>query len=197
VIASIVWFLAQAEGEAEPVNDAKDLYPHWQELLVGALAFAVLFFFVWKWVLPRVNALLDERRDKIQGDLERAEQTRTQADQELADYRQQLANARQESNAIIEEARKTADQLRAEIQARAEREAAATVAKAQEEGAFRTDVTPRFAALLLACWILTAKLERSMRGIWKFSTVAYVGDDEVTSAEMMVAPETNKTAAKA
>ena len=45
--------------------------------------------------------------------------------------------------------------------------------------------------------ILTAKLERSFKGIWKFSTVAYVGEDEVTSAEMMVAPETNKTAAKA
>jgi len=45
--------------------------------------------------------------------------------------------------------------------------------------------------------ILTAKLERQMRGIWKFSTVAYVGDDEVTSALMMVAPETNKTAKKA
>jgi 3-hydroxyacyl-[acyl-carrier-protein] dehydratase len=41
--------------------------------------------------------------------------------------------------------------------------------------------------------VLTAKLERQMRGIWKFSTVAYVGDDEVTSAVMMVAPETNKT----
>ena len=45
--------------------------------------------------------------------------------------------------------------------------------------------------------ILTAKLERQMRGIWKFSTVAYVGEDEVTSAEMMVAPETNKTSPKA
>lgn len=45
--------------------------------------------------------------------------------------------------------------------------------------------------------ILTSKLERQMRGIWKFSTVAYVGDDEVTSAEMMVAPETNKTSPKA
>src|SRR6186713_2941181 len=45
--------------------------------------------------------------------------------------------------------------------------------------------------------ILTAKLERSIRGIWKFTTVAYVGDVEVTSAEMMVAPETNKTSAKA
>ena len=45
--------------------------------------------------------------------------------------------------------------------------------------------------------ILTAKLERSIRGIWKFNTVAYVGENEVTSAEMMVAPETNKTSAKA
>jgi F-type H+-transporting ATPase subunit b len=133
VVASIIWFLAQAEGEAEPVNDPKDLYPHWEELLVGALAFAVLFFFVWKWVLPRVSALLEERRAKIQGDLERAEQTRTQAERELAEYREQLAKARQESSGIIEEARKTAEQLRAEIQARAEREAAATVAKAQEE----------------------------------------------------------------
>lgn len=44
--------------------------------------------------------------------------------------------------------------------------------------------------------ILTAKLERQMRGIWKFSTAAYVGADEVTSASMMVAPETNKTATK-
>jgi 3-hydroxyacyl-[acyl-carrier-protein] dehydratase len=45
--------------------------------------------------------------------------------------------------------------------------------------------------------ILTAKLERQMRGIWKFSTAAFVGDDEVTSAVMMVAPEVNKTSAKA
>ena len=45
--------------------------------------------------------------------------------------------------------------------------------------------------------ILTARLERQMRGIWKFSTIAYVGNDEVTSALMMVAPETNKTSPKA
>ena len=40
--------------------------------------------------------------------------------------------------------------------------------------------------------ILTATLERSFKGIWKFNTIAYVGDTEVTSAEMMVAPETSK-----
>jgi 3-hydroxyacyl-[acyl-carrier-protein] dehydratase len=42
--------------------------------------------------------------------------------------------------------------------------------------------------------ILTAKLERSFKGIWKFSTVALVDDGEVASAEMMVAPETGKQA---
>ena len=99
MLATIFWSLAQAEPE--PANDVKDLYPHWEELLVGALAFAVLFFFIWKWVLPRISKLLEERRDKIQGDLERAEQTRTQAERELAEYREQLAKARQESNGII------------------------------------------------------------------------------------------------
>jgi len=36
---------------------------------------------------------------------------------------------------------------------------------------------------------LKATLERAMRGIWKFSTVAEVGGEEVASATMMVAPE--------
>jgi 3-hydroxyacyl-[acyl-carrier-protein] dehydratase len=37
--------------------------------------------------------------------------------------------------------------------------------------------------------LLTARLQRSLRGIWRFSTVALVGDSEVAHAEMMVAPE--------
>ena len=36
--------------------------------------------------------------------------------------------------------------------------------------------------------ILKATLERAMRGIWKFSTIAEVGGEEVASATMMVAP---------
>jgi 3-hydroxyacyl-[acyl-carrier-protein] dehydratase len=37
--------------------------------------------------------------------------------------------------------------------------------------------------------ILTAKVERNMKGIWKLSTVAYVGDEEAVSAEMMLFPD--------
>ncbi len=37
--------------------------------------------------------------------------------------------------------------------------------------------------------VLKATLERAIRGIWKFSTVAEVAGEEVASATMMVAPE--------
>jgi len=118
---------------AENVNDKADLYPHWQELIVGALAFAVLFFFTWKWVLPRVNILLEERRQKIQGELENAERSKREADQTLAQYREQLATARDDANQIIEEARKTADQLRRDLMGKAEQESQQILLRAQEE----------------------------------------------------------------
>jgi F-type H+-transporting ATPase subunit b len=118
---------------AENLNDKADLYPHWQELIVGAIAFAVLFFFTWKWVLPRVNAMLEERRQQIQGQLERAEESKREADQLLAQYREQLAKAREDANQIIEESRKTADQLRRDLMAKAEQESQQVLVRAQEE----------------------------------------------------------------
>ena len=117
----------------ESVSDKKDLYPQASELIVGAIAFGILFFFMWKWVIPRVNTLLEERRAQIQGQLESAEQTRRQAEGELAEYRKQLASARDEANRIIEEARETAEQFRRDIQAKAEEESRNIVARAQDE----------------------------------------------------------------
>jgi F-type H+-transporting ATPase subunit b len=117
----------------ESISDKKDLYPHASELIVGAIAFGILFYFMWKWVIPRLNTLLEERRAQIQGQLETAEQTRLQADRELAEYRSQLASARDDANRIIEEARETAEQFRRDIQAKAEEESRIIVARAQEE----------------------------------------------------------------
>ena len=133
MVATILAIVAATEDAVEETNEASDLYPHWEELLIGALAFGILYFFMRKWVFPRIGTLLDERREKIQGELEQAEATRSEADTLLADYRSQLADARDEANRIIEEARSTADQVRADLQAKAEQEAQATVARAQEE----------------------------------------------------------------
>ena len=40
--------------------------------------------------------------------------------------------------------------------------------------------------------ILTAQLQRTLKGIWRYSTAAFVGDQEVAHAEMMVAPEASR-----
>jgi F-type H+-transporting ATPase subunit b len=126
-------FIALLAQAAEETSDKKDLYPKLSELIVAALAFAILFAFMSRWVFPRVNQILEQRREKIQGDLEKAEQSRTEADQMLADYRQQLAGAREESNRILEEARQRAEDMRRDLMAKAEQERQAAVARTQEE----------------------------------------------------------------
>jgi F-type H+-transporting ATPase subunit b len=133
MLALIASVLTQAEEHTEEVSDAKDLYPAVGELVVGLLAFLVLFFFTWKWVIPQFKKVLEERREKIQGEMERAETTRNEADELLEEYRKQLAGARDDANKIIGEARATAEQLRRDLQSRAEEESQAIVARAQEE----------------------------------------------------------------
>ena len=133
MLALIGSILAQAEEHGEEVSEAKDLYPAVGELIIGLAAFAVLFFFTWKWVLPRARQVLDDRRAAIQGEMEKAEAERGEASKLQEEYRQQLAGAREEANRIIEEARATAEQLRRDIQAKAEEESQATVARAQDE----------------------------------------------------------------
>jgi F-type H+-transporting ATPase subunit b len=115
------------------VSEKKDLYPHASELIFGAVSFAIIYVFMAKFVIPRMNTLLEERRQKIQGEMERAEATRVEADSVLSDYRAQLASAGDEGNRIIEEARRTADQLRVDLQGKAEQDSRAIVARAQEE----------------------------------------------------------------
>src|SRR5439155_7974045 len=115
-------------------ESGKDLlYPKLSELIMGAVAFFILFAFMYKWVIPRLNQLLEERRQKIQGNLEEAERTKTAADQLLADYRQQLAGAREDANRIIEEARRTAEAMRKDLVTKAEQEYQGIVGRAQEE----------------------------------------------------------------
>jgi len=109
------------------------ILPDAAELIFGGFAFVVVFWALTKFAFPALNTMLDARTAKIQGDLERAETAKSEADAVLADYRTQLAGAREESNRIIEDSRKTADQLRRDLSAKAEEEASATVARAQEE----------------------------------------------------------------
>jgi F-type H+-transporting ATPase subunit b len=130
----VIHLLVLAQETADHAEEAPNpILPETVELIVGGIVFLIVFAVIAKFAFPQLNKMLTTRTEKIQGDLEKADETRRTAEQELAEYRQQLAGAREEANRIIEEARKTADGLRRDLQAKAEEEAQATVARAQEE----------------------------------------------------------------
>ncbi|HEY7469540.1 MAG TPA: F0F1 ATP synthase subunit B [Acidimicrobiia bacterium] len=124
--------LATEEGD-EASGGLALVLPHPEELIAGILAFAIVFFFVWRWALPTINKTLEARQQAITGQLSEAEEAKREAESLLADYRAQLAEAKAEGNRIIEEARVAAEQLKADVAARAEEEAAQILSKAREE----------------------------------------------------------------
>lgn len=125
--------LAQAAEEAAEEGGLALLLPELPELIGGILAFAIVFFFMWKWALPAINRTLEARQKAISGQLEEADKAKAEAESLLEDYRQQLAEARQEANRIVDEARRTAESMRDEIVQRAEGEAQEIVRRAREE----------------------------------------------------------------
>jgi F-type H+-transporting ATPase subunit b len=123
--------------EGKKIDDCQEapnpILPAGNEIVWGALAFAVLFLALLKWGLPAVRKSMAAREERIKGDLERAEQARLESEAELAKYRQQLAEAKSEATRILEEARQSADEVRRQVRAQADQEATEIRARAQED----------------------------------------------------------------
>ena len=85
------------------------LTPSTNELVWGSLSFIVLFVLLAKVAYPGIKKMMDERAEKIRSNLDEAEQTQQQAQSILAEYKSQLADAKNEAARIIEEARQAAD----------------------------------------------------------------------------------------
>lgn len=133
--------LAAEEG-AEESGGLDLLLPATEELIAGVIAFAIVFFFVWKWAVPALKTTLDARAQAVKDELAAAEAAKAEAESLLADYKEQMANARAEAARIVDEARASAESVKADIVARAEAEAEQIKARAHDEiGAERTRVT--------------------------------------------------------
>jgi F-type H+-transporting ATPase subunit b len=75
------------------------------------VTFAVLYGLM-RWVaVPRVGRVIDARREKLDGDLNRASRLKEEAESVLAEYQKTLAQARTDAQATL---RETADKLAAE-----------------------------------------------------------------------------------
>ncbi|WP_343560241.1 F0F1 ATP synthase subunit B family protein [Kiloniella sp. b19] len=81
------------------------------------VTFGVLYFLMARVALPRLTAILEERENKISGDLEKAERLKQEAEEVLADYQKAIAEARSSASSLLKEASDDIAALSAERQA--------------------------------------------------------------------------------
>lgn len=138
-IATVTSVAASGGSTDEPI-----LLPASYDIIWGGLSFLIVFILFWKFVLPRMREALEERAEKIEGGIAKAEQMQVEAQASLEQYQQQLAQARDEAASIrekaqaekahiIEEARREAADAAAQVTANAQAQIAAERAKAAAE----------------------------------------------------------------
>ncbi|MEU2395186.1 F0F1 ATP synthase subunit B [Streptomyces sp. NPDC007369] len=103
----------------EPQNP---LLPPYPELIVGLVAFLIVFGVLAKKLLPNINKVLEERREAIEGGIEKAEAAQTEAQSVLEQYKAQLAEARHEAARLRQEALEQGTALKEELRAEGQRQ---------------------------------------------------------------------------
>jgi len=111
-------------------EEASPLVPHTAELVVGFIAFTLLFLVLRKAVVPKFEKAFSDRTNAIQGGIERAEKAQLDAQRALAQYNEQLSSAREEAQTLREEARVQGAAIVEELRAKAQEEAARITAAA-------------------------------------------------------------------
>ncbi len=91
-------------------------------LIAQFVNFGILLFILWKFVLPPVQRMLDERRQRIQESLEAADRMRAQAIDAERQVQAQLEEARQQSRQLVAEAQAVAKRIEEEARARGQAE---------------------------------------------------------------------------
>jgi len=123
--------LASVKAEGWP--EALPLLPHPAELIVGLIAFAILYWIYATKVVPKMEAMYEERAAAIEGGMQQAEEAQAEAKAALEKYNAQLAGARTEANEIRESAREQGASIVAEMRGQAQAEAARITESAKRQ----------------------------------------------------------------
>src|SRR5260370_6947184 len=103
------------------------------ELIIGTIAFLVVFAVLYRVLFPRIQQTLKERTEAIEGGLEKATETQKEAEETLEQYRAQLAEARHEASRLRQDAQEQGAQILADLRAQGEAERQRLVAAPQDQ----------------------------------------------------------------
>lgn len=131
VSATAVASTCPAYAFAEESGGINAILPKMNEFIPMLVAFIILWVILAKFGWPVFDRMLEKRASTIREDLKSAEAARQESEKLLAEYKQQLADAKAEASSIVAEAKKTGEAVKADIQKKAQDEAAGMIEKAQ------------------------------------------------------------------
>lgn len=118
---------------AAEVEEYNAILPVWEEMVFALVMFLALALFVWKAIWPKLEQVVTERQDAIEGGMKRAEEAEAAAAAAKQQYEQQLGEARAEAAQIRENAKEQGAQIKAELREQAVAEAARVTETAQKQ----------------------------------------------------------------
>ena len=101
------------------------------EFIPMLIAFIILWIILAKFGWPMFAGMLEKRENTIREALKKSEEAQIESERVLAEYQQQLADAKTQSAQIIADARAVGEAVKADITAQAQTEAADMIAKAK------------------------------------------------------------------
>jgi len=109
------------------------LLPHTYDIVWSLVIVVIVGLVFYKYVLPKFQAVLDERTAKIEGGIAKAEKAQEEAAEALKEYHQQLAEARADAAKTREEARAEGTAIIAELRSKGQEEATRIVETAHRQ----------------------------------------------------------------
>ena len=149
LMASLFWGLASVRFALGAVDEHADSgglpqldFTTWPtQIFWLVVSFALAYILMWRVALPRIGSVLEERHNRIQGDLKRAKAASENAEQARQAFEVMLAESREKASAVMREATesirnkmerkiKTSNASTAEKMAEAEKDIAEAKARA-------------------------------------------------------------------
>ncbi len=108
--ADLLIFLAEADPYPDPLTIELSMFVY------TVIAFLVLLFILTKFAWKPIAKLLDERADKIEGQIEEARRIKNLAEQRVKEYEEKIAVVHKEIEELKDAARKQGEELKQQLE---------------------------------------------------------------------------------
>lgn len=125
LVCALPSFAFAAEGGIEKI------LPDMNEFIPMLVAFIIIVVVLAKFGWPMFEGIMVRRETAIKESLEKSEAARIESEKLLEEYKKQLAEAKAQAAQIVADAKKTGESVKADIESKAQVEAANMIEKAK------------------------------------------------------------------